>query len=349
MYRGSAGATRENPPVPGPLPPFRPSPWLPGAHAQTLAGSLLRGRAVPLRRETLSTPDGDELHVDHLDAPAGAPRLLVLHGLEGSSLSPSVQGLLRHARAHGLSAAVLNFRYCARDLWRPRRRIPNRRPRLYHSGETQDLAFVAETLASREPSVPLLAAGVSLGGNSLLKWLGERPGQTAIRAAAAISVPFDLAAGARHLETPMGRLYVRAFLRTLVPKSEDLARRFPEEGARLDLPRARRAATFFEFDDAATAPLHGFAGAEDYWARCSSIGFLGAIRVPVLCLSAEDDPFLPAEALARAVSAASPAVRVVTSRRGGHGGFVAGASPLSLSRWADETAVAWLADRARRL
>ena len=324
--------------------PFRPAWWLPGPHAQSVWSrvSLAGRRLLALRRETLRTPDGDELVVDRLDGPPGAPILVVLHGLEGSSFSVYVQGLLRRARARGWRGAAMNFRSCARDPLRPSRTIPNRGPRLYHSGETSDLGHVVATLTAREPGVPLLAAGVSLGGNVLLKWLGENPRQTAVCGAAAISTPYDLAAGARYLERGIGRVYAASLLASLRAKALDAARRFPEAAARIDVARTRRSRTFREFDDAATAPLHGFAGVDDYYARASSSGYLGAIAVPTLAVSALDDPFLPADAVARAQRSASPAVRFAVTERGGHVGFVEGAAPWASRAWAEEAAIAWL-------
>ncbi len=327
---------------------FVPAPWLRSRHAQTVWGRLARSRhRVRLRREALAAPDGDALLVDHLDVPAakGARLLLLLHGLEGSSNSVYAQGILALAARAGLRAAVLNFRYCARDRDDPRRCVPNARPRLYHSGETSDFDFVARALAAREGR-PLLAAGVSLGGNALLKWLGENPGDATVEAAATLSVPYDLAAGDRYMASFPANLYVRTFVKTLTAKAEDLARRFPEAAARIDLPRARRAFTFREFDDAATAPLHGFAGADDYYARSSSLPFLARITVPTLCISALDDPFLPPEAVARARAAASDAVRFVVTRNGGHVGFVA-ANGLTPAYWAEELLVDFLASETR--
>jgi hypothetical protein len=324
--------------------PFRPAWWLPGPHTQSVWGRVSRAgrRLLPLRRETLATPDGDELLIDWLDGPPGAPILVVLHGLEGSSFSVYVQGLLHHAAARGWRGAAMNFRSCARDPLRPRRSVPNLQPRLYHSGETSDFGFLATTLAAREPGVSVLAVGVSLGGNVLLKWLGENPRQTAVQGAAAISTPFDLAAGARKLERGIGRLYTASLLASLREKALDAARRFPEAAARIDVERSSRSRTFWEFDDAATAPLHGFAGADDYYARSSSAGYVAAIATPTLCVSALDDPFLPAEAVARAQRAASSAVRFAVTERGGHVGFVEGAAPWSSRIWAEETAIAWL-------
>jgi hypothetical protein len=188
--------------------------------------------------------------------------------------------------------------------------------------------------------------GVSLGGNALLKWLGENPGDATVGAAATLSVPYDLAAGDRHMASFPANLYVRRFVRTLTVKAEDLARRFPEAAARIDLPRARRAFTFRQFDDAATAPLHGFADADDYYARSSSLPFLARITAPTLCISALDDPFLPPEAVARARGAASDAVSFVVTRSGGHVGFVA-AHGLTPAYWAEELLVDFLASEAR--
>lgn len=298
------------------------------------------------RREALETPDGDEVLLDHVDAGPGArPRLLVLHGLEGSSFSVYAQGLLALAGAQGWNGTALNFRSCARDPARLSRRIENRTARLYHSGDTRDFDLVVGTFARREPGSPLLAVGASLGGNVLLKWLGENRGQNRVRAAAAISTPYDLLACARNLESRMGRVYVSAFLRTLRPKAFSVARRFPEAARRIDLARVAAARTFFEFDDAATAPLHGFEGAQDYYSRSSSLGFLREIDTESLCVSARDDPFLPARVAAAARSAASPAVEFRVTDRGSHLGFLTGDLPWSLRSWAEQGVVGWLAER----
>jgi predicted alpha/beta-fold hydrolase len=346
---------------------FRPAWWLPNRHLQTLWGQFTRERSrVAFRREWLETPDGDAVALDHVDpaslaatsqgpapgaAPATAaerPRLLVLHGLEGSSFSVYVQGLLALAAARGWEGVALNFRSCAREPGAIDRWLPGRRPRLYHSGETSDLDHVARTLRARAPEAPLLAVGISLGGNVLLKWLGENPGQRVVDAAATVSVPYDLAAGARHLESRLGRMYLRHFLPTLVAKVEDLARRFPDLRDRgLDLAAARAARDFQPFDDAATAPIHGFAGADDYYARSSSIAWVARVDTPTLCLSAEDDPFLPRAALHRFREVASPAIDLCVTERGGHVGFVAGRHPRGVDYWAERQAVDWLAAHLR--
>jgi predicted alpha/beta-fold hydrolase len=327
---------------------FRGAWWLPGPHLQTVWGQFTRARSlVPFRREILPAPDGDELVLDHVDgSDDGAPRLLILHGLEGSSYSVYAQGMAALAAAAGARVTVLNFRSCARDPSEVTRWLPNHRPRLYHSGETTDLDHVARTLATREPDVALVAVGVSLGGNVLLKWLGEHPEQKIVRAAATISVPYDLDAGARHLTSRLGTIYVRHFLPTLLAKISSLATRFPEVASRVDLERARRARTFHAFDDAATAPLHGFVDAVDYYARSSSLRVLDRIATPTLCISAEDDPFLPREVLRLVAERAPASVELCITRRGGHVGFVGGAHPRRPEYWAERRAVEWLLARA---
>ncbi|HKB69898.1 MAG TPA: alpha/beta fold hydrolase [Thermoanaerobaculia bacterium] len=324
---------------------FGPPRWLRNAHLQLAGGALLRSRRrVAYRREFLPTPDGDEILLDHAESgPEDRPRLLLLHGLEGSSYSTYVQGLAALAAARRWNVTVLNFRSCARDPGRLFRRVENRTARLYHSGETGDLGFVLDLLGRRARS-PILAAGASMGGNVLLKWLGENRGAGKIRAAAAISTPYDLLACARHLERGAGPVYTSVFLRTLKPKAFSVLRRFPPAAERIDREKLERARTFFDFDDAATAPLHGFTGAADYYARSSSIGFLPRIDVPTLCVTARNDPFLPEEAVERARAAASPAVDFRVTASGSHLGFPEG-PPWALRSWAESAVVAWLEAR----
>jgi uncharacterized protein len=343
---------------------FTPAWFARGPHAQTVLGRIIRPRiSVKLERETLETPDGDELVLDHLPLTLPSPRergegdpersegpgeglhFILLHGLEGSSHSVYMQGLLSILARRGFAGTALNFRSCARDPRKLSRMLPNRRPRFYHSGETGDFDFVARTLRSRMPDTPLVAIGASLGGNALLKWLGEHPEQTILSAAATISVPYDLAAGCAHLEHGAGPFYVARFLRTLKKKVKHLASQFPD--APVDLDAALRSRSFREFDDAATAPLHGFKDAGDYYARSSSIRFLGRIRTPVLCVNALDDPFLPGEILARARASASQCVQFVITERGGHTGFISGGTPWSCFYWAEELVVEWLGANIR--
>lgn len=323
--------------------PFDPAWWLPGPHFQTLWGRLARPRQlVPLRREILTTPDDDDLVLDHVD---GDPlrRVLILHGLEGSSNSVYVQGMLERLRGAGVTATVVNFRACARSPHRLSEWIPNRGKRLYHSGETTDLAWYLASLRECAPAADIAAIGVSLGGNVLLKYLGERGAEAGIRRAATISVPYDLGAGADHLETIMGKIYVRSFVRSLTKKAERILARHTIAGA--DIPRGRRAWTFREFDDALTAPIHGFRDADHYYEVASSIHYVHRVTVPTLCISAVDDPFIPASVLENVARLKSPAVELVTARGGGHVGFVSG-SPLSPDYWAERQAVRFVLESA---
>jgi predicted alpha/beta-fold hydrolase len=327
----------------------RPGWWIRGPHLQTLWARLARSRRlIGFERELVETPDGDELVLDHVVGPPGAPRVLLLHGTEGSAYSLHTQGLAVLVARAGWRGTVLNFRSCARDPADIRRRLRNRRPRLYHGADTEDLDLVASTLRAREPATPLLAIGFSLGGGVLLKWLGERaraaPHAPALDAAVTISAPYDLGASARFLDRPAAsaRFYVYNFMRRVRPKALDVLARFPAETAHVDAARVRRARSIREFDDAATAPLHGFANADDYYARASTLPHLPDIRVPTLCISGEDDPLYPADAIAPARAAASGRITFAVTPWGGHTGFVSGPWPWRPVYWAEEAAIEWL-------
>ena len=311
---------------------FEPLRWMRGRHAQTVFGTLLRsGPRVPLRRERWELADGDFLDVDRLDGPRAAPLVIVLHGLEGSSSSHYVRGLLWQARRRGWRALALNFRSCSGEL--------NRLLRSYHSGETGDLGEAVRRARAESETGPLLLAGCSLGGNVLVKWLGEQGAQAQVRAAAALSVPFDLKACAQALDAPgaMSLVYRSRFLHTLKRKALAKARAFPG----IDVARVRSARTLFEFDEALTGPVHGFAGAEDYWAQSSSGPYVARVRVPLLLLAAEDDPFIPSSCLPRKAATENPCVALETYPRGGHLGFVAG--PYLPRFWAEERVAEFLA------
>jgi predicted alpha/beta-fold hydrolase len=282
----------------------------------------------------VDTPDGDFLDLDWLDGPPGTPLLLVLHGLEGSARSHYVTGLLREASARHWRGVALNFRSCSGE--------PNRLPRFYHSGETGDLGHLVGILAEREPSVRIGAVGVSIGGNALLKWLGEReldvPKQ--VVGAAAISVPFDLTASVRVLDEGLRRaVYTASFLRSLKVKVQDKAR---THGAFVDVRAVLRARTFAEYDRVVTAPHHGFTDELDYWTRASSLPLLGRIRRPTLLINALDDPFVPVASLPDPARLPSWVVAEFP-RGGGHVGFVEGRWPWRVTSWAERRAVAFLA------
>ena len=315
---------------------FKAPSWLPSPHAQTIAGRLLRRPDPPaFARERWTTPDDDFLDLDF--APpvgADAPIVLLLHGLEGSAQRGYAINTYGALAKHGVASVGLNFRSCSGE--------PNRTARFYHSGETEDIRFVLGELRERHPHTPIGAIGFSLGGNALLKFLGEERDAAAqlVSTAAAVSVPYDLGVGADYLDkSALGRLYARIFLKPLVSKMLEKKHLL---GDACDLARAQRARTFREFDEAITAPLHGFADAEDYYTRSSSAQFIAGIRVPTLLLHSEDDPFLPVAAIPHADIAANPLVTASIQKEGGHVGFIQG-TPLTPEFWAEDTAARFLA------
>jgi uncharacterized protein len=301
---------------------YSPSWWLPGPHARTIWGRFFR-RTPPLgtRVERWDTPDGDFLDLVRLDAPRGRPHLVILHGLEGTPRSHYARGLFLEAARRGWAADLLLFRGCGEEL--------NRAPRFYHSGETGDLDAVVRRLLSADVDATFVFAGVSLGGNVLLKWLGELGASVPrrIAAAAAVSVPFDLARASRHIGHGFARVYQRHFLRSLRRKALAKLETYPSLVPRERIESAR---TLYEFDDAVTAPVHGFSDADDYYSRSSSIRFLQDIRVPTLLLNAIDDPFLPRDVLdqVKRVAADNPRIEIEFPASGGHVGFVSGHNPL---------------------
>ncbi|MCP4901419.1 MAG: hydrolase [bacterium] len=318
---------------------FKPAWWLPGPNAQTLGARMLRPQGgLHYRRERWTTPDGDFLDLDFVEGKElrSDALVLLLHGLEGSARSGYARQIYHRLKAHGIASVGLNFRSCSGEV--------NRGARLYHSGETSDLAFVVDRLRRAQPDRRLAAVGMSLGGNVLLKYLGEKGENAGFEAAAAWSVPFDLAAGARFMERGVPSFYVRRLLRSLKHKVRERA---DDLGDLIDLERTLRACTFFEFDDAATAPLHGFDGAEDYYRQSSSASFLRKITKPTLVLQSRDDPFLPADAIPEVELKANPVISPVITDRGGHVGHVAGRSPLTPVFWAEETIADWFESQLR--
>lgn len=334
-----------------PVPPeprsFRPPPWLRNPHLQTLGARMLRPRrAVTFRRERWETPDGDFLDLDfvaadEVRAQADAeevPRVVVLHGLEGCSESGYVQQTCRELALRGLAPVALNFRSRGGE--------PNRRRRFYHSGETGDLAHVLERLRERHPRAPTGAVGFSLGGNVLVKLLGER-GEEARRllgAAVAVSVPYDLAAGARALERGLGPMYTAYFLRSL---SRSIREKERARGHDYGLGDFAGFGSLRAFDDAFTAPVHGFRDAEDYYRRSSAGPYLPSVRLPTLVIQARDDPFLPEGALPERAIRANPWLVPAITGSGGHVGFLERASPWRPRFWAEEAAARFL-DRGLR-
>ena len=318
---------------------FRPAWWLRNSHAQTLAGKYLRpGAAFPLERRRVDTPDGDFLDLDFAPEPVpDAPLVVLLHGLEGSTGRRYMSAVFRELFDCGLRGVGMNFRGCGGE--------PNCLARCYHSGDTGDLAHVAARLRRSYPERPIGAAGFSLGGNVLLKYLGERGHEAAIGAAVAVSVPFDLPGSAERLSNgALSHTYGVHFLRSLRRKVRAKRHLFNGEA---DVDRALAARTLRDFDEAFTAPLHGFSGADDYYAQADVRRHLPRICTPSLLIQARDDPFMPRGAAPEEIVAANPHLTAAFTDRGGHLGFVEGSLPWRPRFWAEREAAIFLARELR--
>lgn len=297
--------------------PYLAPRWLPGGHLQTVYPALLPQPAPAYRRERWDTPDGDFVELDWIDGRPGTPLVVMFHGLEGSSGSHYARALMRAIAARKWHGAVYHYRGCGG--------APNLLPRAYHSGDTAEMDWALPRLKARFPDLPVYAVGVSLGGNVLLKWLGEEGGAASglVARAAAVSAPLDLMASGEALEHGVNRLYTRVFLGTLKPKVVELLARHP---GLCDRNRLLQARTLREFDNVFTAPVHGFRDTDDYWTRASSKPWLARIAVPTLVLNARNDPFLPERALPGA-SEVSGHVTLEYPTQGGHVGFCTGPFP----------------------
>lgn len=319
---------------------YRPAWFAPGPHVRTLWARLFRRVELPRGVERLrwDTPDGDFVDILRLPAAPDRPRVVLLHGLEGTARSPYARGMLHECARRGWGADLMLFRSCGGEI--------NHARRFYHSGETGDLAWVVDRILAEFPTAPLGLAGVSLGGNVLLKHLGERGDAIDARivGAVAISVPFDLGRGSRWIGRGFGKVYERYFLDSLKRKTREKARLHPDL---VDLARLEEVRTLLEFDDLVTGPLHGFASADDYYGRSSSLHFLRDVRVPSLLLSALDDPFLPREVLDEVRAAARDNACLTTEfpEKGGHVGFVAGRVPWRAFYYAEWRVTDFLAER----
>ncbi|MBD3671516.1 MAG: hydrolase [Gammaproteobacteria bacterium] len=315
--------------------PFRPALWLPGPNLQTLWAGLVRKRPhIMTRRERLELPDGDFIDLDWADAGLDetSPLVIVVHGLEGSIRSRYAAGIMKTLHALGIRTVLMNLRGCSGE--------PNRLARRYHSGDTGDLAYLVDWVRARQPDAELGAVGYSLGGNVLLKWLGETGSDNPLTTAVAVSVPFQLKRSSQRLGHGLSRLYERVLLRSLKRSIEEKLARFELP---LDAGELANISSMYEFDDRVTAPLHGFQDAEEYYERASSRQFLGSIQTPTLILHAEDDPFMYPD-VAPTTGELSPQVQLELSRHGGHVGFVSG-PPWAPRYWLDQRISLWLTER----
>lgn len=303
---------------------YRAPFWLPGGHTQTIWSSFVARSVADVppryRRERWDTPDGDFIDVDFQDAPGAQTLLVLFHGLEGSSHGHYARAFAGWARKQGLAYAVPHFRGCSGEI--------NRAPRAYHSGDWQEIDWILKRLRAQHAG-RILAVGISLGGNALLRWAGEMGASASqiVDAAAAVCSPLDLAPGGHAIGRGLNRLfYTPYFLRTMKPKAQAKWDQFP---GLFDLDAALRARTLYEFDHVFTAPLHGFKGVDDYWSRASAKPHLADIRIPALALNARNDPFIPAYSLPRAQEVGTH-VTLWQPAHGGHVGFAQGKPPGNL-------------------
>jgi predicted alpha/beta-fold hydrolase len=303
------------------LAPYRAPRWLAGGHAQTIWPTFVRRPPVRYRRERVSTPDGDFWDFDWLatsDGASSAPLVVLFHGLEGNSASQYARALMAALGDLGWRGVIPHFRGCSGER--------NRLARAYHSGDHEEIDRMLAAIRARvQPGTVIHAAGISLGGSALLNWLGRQGGAAAnmLTSAAAVSAPIDLTASGHDIDRGLNRIYAWHFLMTLKPKSRLLARQFP---TRVDETRVRRAYSMYDFDNAVTAPLHGFADTRDYWKRASSKPWLRQVTLPTLVLNAKNDPFIPGTSLP-GPSEVSRSITLEQPEHGGHAGFLVGPFP----------------------
>lgn len=322
-----------------------PPCWLPGGHAQTIVPALWARRRWPVRadwqRQRWRTPDGDFIDVDLMGRPTdfvGKPLLVLFHGLEGSSRSHYAKAFAQACEAKGWACAVPHFRGCSGQI--------NSRPRAYHSGDHEEIDWILRTFRAKYPGSPLVAVGVSLGGNALARWAGEHGAAAGlvVRALASICSPLDLVASGEAMGRGINRhVYTRMFLSSMVPKALLKLDQYPKLFSRESLLAAK---DLYAFDNVFTAPLHGFTDTLDYWSRASAKPLLRAIAVPALLVNALNDPFVPAWSLPRKADVSS-AVELWQPVQGGHVGFpglaARGVSPAKWLMAMPESVVDWLA------
>jgi len=315
--------------------------WLPGGHLQTIWSAKVSRRYVnkPVwRRERWTTPDHDFVDVDFCETAPSAktkPLLVLFHGLEGSSTSHYSQAFADWALHHECDIAMPHFRGCSGTL--------NLAPRAYHSGDHEEIDRLLrqfKQLATSQQRPGLLAAGVSLGGNALMRWAGEqgRAAQTVVNAVAAICAPLDLTASGHAIGRGFNRqVYTRMFLRSMKPKALAKLKQYP---GLFDSGKMLAATNLYEFDNVFTAPLHGFKNTDEYWQRASALPHMANIEVPALALNAQNDPFVPAESLPTHHQV-SPKVTLRQPQDGGHVGFASGFMPGHLQQMPNDVG-AWL-------
>ena len=302
---------------------FKPAWWLPSPHLQTIWPRYFRKRPkLDFRHEEFGLDDGDFVDLCWSKRDRGLP-VLILHGLEGSINSPYSFGLFTALESRGLRPVFMHFRGCSGRH--------NKLDRAYHSGDTADIAAVVEHIRNKTQSKSIAAVGYSLGGNALLKWLGETQADNPLARAAAISVPFQLDETVNRLDRGMSKLYREYLLDKLRKKTSDKFSTRPSP-IRADVSQMK---SFWDYDEHVTAPLHGFDSALDYYQQCSSRQFLKEITVPTLIIHALDDPFMY-ESSVPDESELSENIEFLLSRHGGHVGFISGTVPWNAHYWHEE-------------
>ena len=308
---------------------FKPAWWLRGAHQQTVWSTLFR--EIPdfdLTKERIELDDGDFLDLAWSGSDDGEI-VLILHGLEGNKDSPYAKGIMQTLSVAGYQCCLMHFRGCSGET--------NRLPRSYHSGDTGDLQQVVDHIQKHHQRKIFSAVGYSLGGNALLKWMGEKGNDAEMTTAIGISVPFTLHHAAERMAKGLSHSYEKHLVSRL---QEKYRHKFSGMSSPLDI-EIDQMKTFFLFDDQVTAPLHGFKGVNDYYKKSSCAQFLLHITKPTLILHAKDDPFMWPDSVP-AESELSPAVRLELSEKGGHVGFISSSCPWRSEYWLDQRILAWL-------
>jgi len=314
---------------------FKPAWWLKNAHLQTIYPTLFRKiyRHTDVKRERITTPDNDFIDIDCCGNDNGQPLVILLHGLTGSSQSVYINGLQQVLDSNGFRSIALNFRGCSGG--------PNNRARCYHSGETEDIHFLYQTIRQREPDTAIAVVGFSLGGNVLLKWLGEQGSNVSLFAACAISVPMVLSACATKLDAGFSRVYRYSLIRELKQYMKSKYVHLTsigqlQEAVKIsELGSLSSIKSFWQYDDQVVAKLHGYKSAADYYQKSSSRYFLKTIAIPTLVIQSFDDPFMTKEILPDR-NEMSVKIELEITQRGGHVGFITGTNPFKPKYWLEQ-------------
>jgi predicted alpha/beta-fold hydrolase len=312
--------------------PFKPAWWLQNSHLQTIWPSLVRRniKNLTLERERIELPDGDFIDLDWMGKDKEGPIVVILHGFEGNIESHYSKGMLSRIGLQGWRGVFMHFRGCSGE--------PNRLPKGYHSGDTSDLNYIINLIKKREPDTKLAAIGYSLGGNILLKWLGETKGSNPLAAAIAISVPFELKKAALRLQHGFSRFYQWYLIRGA---RDRLLRKFKQVEPNFDTEKFSGVHSMNEFDYFYTVPVHGFSSIDEYYLAASSLYYLHDIRVPTLIIHAKDDPFMT-EDIIPLKEEISDAITLEVSDYGGHVGFITGKYPWHPEYWLEQRVPAFL-------